>query len=95
MKFLNEFIFDSFDEAMKVHKKIFEICREKHYVTCADLYFLLHTEDEYKLCPSTFYNHGWTNLWTSKVEPSEDMANGNWILKLPQVKYIKIKKEND
>ena len=35
-----EFIFESFDEAMAVHKKLFNIMREKGFVTYADLHSL-------------------------------------------------------
>lgn len=91
MKLINEFIFKSFDEAMNVHKKLFEIRREKGYVTYADLYILIHPNESN--CKKSYSRYGWTNLWQTKVEPYDDYIDGVWILKMPSIKLIK-EKEN-
>lgn len=83
-----EFIFETFEEANNIHKKLFEIRRQKGYVTCADLYFLIHPDEED--CKGVYRNHGWINLWDVKVEPCDDCINGEWILKMPKVKYLNI-----
>lgn len=91
-----EFIFETFDEAMNVHKKLFEIRRNNGFVTCADLYLLAHNVKGPYLS-DIYNNHGWTNLWNVKVEPYDE--DGNWVLKMPQIQFLNmkenlIKKEN-
>lgn len=90
MKFLNEFIFDSFDIAINIHKQIFKICREKGCVTYADLYLLIHPEETN--CENIYSNHGWTNLWNCKIEPYDDSKHCKWILKMPKIELLKNRK---
>lgn len=95
-----EFIFETFDEAMQVHKHLFELRRKKGYVTCADLYSMVMKDEVEKIeiCSKEIYhNHGWTNLFEVEVEPSDKYINGKWILKLPKAKILKnlIKKEKE
>lgn len=92
MESQTEFIFGTFDEAMNVHKKLFEIIREKGFVTYADLYFLINKEET--LCKEKWTNYGWTKLWGSKVEPIDDCINGYWVLRMPKIKKLN-KKEID
>ena len=89
---LNEFIFDTFEEANNIHKQLFEICREKGFVTCYDVLNLVIKDEKSKEViesVSTYHSHGWINLWDVKVEPIENCVNGYWVLKLPQPKILK------
>ena len=92
-----EFVFDTFEEANNVHKKLFEIRRQKGYVTCADLFALIHVDYSVEevlnaYCKDLYQTHGWTDLWNVKVEPAisrkDGCINGDWILKMPQIKII-------
>ena len=81
MKNLIKFAFKSFDEAINVQKQLFKICRAKGYVTFADLFFLTHDDEEERALINSkdiYHNFGWTNLWSSKVEPLDDYANGDY-----------------
>lgn len=89
MRFLTEFIFETFDEALNTHKYLFKMVREQGYVSYADLYLHLHPDE--KLCKDIYHIHGWVNLWDAKVEPVEDCVNGQWILKLPKIIILKNK----
>lgn len=80
-----EFIFDTFDEAMNIHRELFKRRRLHGVVTCADIFCLRHANEEI-VVPDILYSHGWTNLWGSKVEPYGD--DGQWILKMPPMKFI-------
>lgn len=91
----NEFVFDTFEEANNVHKQLFKIGREKGHVTCADVLKLAIKDEESKeIIDSieTYHTHGWTNLWDVKVEPIENCVNGDWVLKMPNPKILKIRK---
>lgn len=90
MRYLNEFTFDSFDEAMNIHKKLFEIGRKNRYVTYADLILLIFDEDVH--IPQIYYKYGWNNLIESRVE---HISKFKWVLKLPQIKLLKKIKENE
>lgn len=78
-------VFKTFEEAMNVHKQLFQMIRENGYVTCADLRYLI-LEDE--LLDKSYCNYGWTNLMEAKVE-SCNYVNGKWVLKMPKVKLLK------
>ena len=80
-----EFIFDTFEDAMDVHTKLFEIIRKNGFVTYADLYFLVNKDVE--SCVEEFYRFGWANLFYIKLEPYK---NKRWILKMPDM----IQKQN-
>lgn len=80
-----EFIFQTFDEAISVHKKLFEIMRNNGVVTYADLH--IAANKEYNKKDIEYFNYGWTNLWYSKVEPYDD--DGNWILRMPKMEHFK------
>ena len=88
MKTQIEYIFETFEEANNTLKKLFEIRRQKGYVSYADIYFLINP-DEIE-CKDIYKNHGWINIWDAKIEPYDGYINGNWILKMPQIKLIKI-----
>lgn len=85
----NLLIFETFDEAMNVHRKLFEIMRNNHVVTYADVISIISEEEV--VFHDDFYKYGWTNLFNSKVEPYGD--NFEWILRMPKMK--KLEKEND
>lgn len=91
MKFQKEFVFDEFDDAMKVHMDLFRICRENGYVTCADLRYLIKTSknEDAVVYPISYYEYGWTNLMETKLEPCDGYINGKWVLKMPKVKLLK------
>lgn len=74
------FIFDTFDEAMNLHKSLFQVFNSEHLVTYADIYFILNKT--YKNCPYDFYKFGWTSLMESKVRPCDD--GKSWCVKLPK-----------
>lgn len=92
-EFKREFIFDSFDAAMFVHKRLFELLRNTGIVSYADVYFMTYRNI---VADKRMYKYGWTNLFYSKVEPYE---NDKWVLKLPELENIEIenniKKENE
>ena len=88
-----EMVFETFDEAMDVHKKLYSLMRENKVVTCTDLYVLYR---EYaKKIPialsfdevDNFSKYGWKSLWGSKVEPNiNDVC---WVLKMPDIEKIR------
>ena len=90
-----EFVFKTFEEAMDVHRKIYDKVREHGFITCHELYCMIGFMDNERIYPSIYYTHGWTNLWEVKLGPIENCANGTWILKMPQIKRINREKEND
>lgn len=71
--------FKTFDEAMDLHKKLFEILNADKVVTYADLYYLINKT--YRDCPIVYYSCGWTSLMESKVRPCED--GRKWGVVLP------------
>lgn len=85
MNLPTRFMFETFDEAMGVHKKLFSMLRENGTITYADLYSLITTGYNPK---TSHYQYGWTNLWGSKVEPAEGYINGEWFLSMPKVKKL-------
>lgn len=91
-KFETEFIFDTFDEAMNVHKELFKLLRECGYISYQTLYFYIYKKTDVRKGAE---NYGWTNLWYSKVQPYG--TDGQWVLKLPELENLSKKlkeKEN-
>lgn len=84
-----EFIFDTFDEAMSIHKKLYEIMRQKGIVSYADLYSLVY--DNCEITNPEYYTLGWSSLWYVKVEPWEH-DDLKWVLKMPTIESIKERK---
>ncbi len=97
--FDREFIFETFEEAMDVHKQLFKLLREDGFVCYGTLYIYVYKEipydtDDYRL-------YGWDNLFESKVEPYG--TDGEWVLKMPELvrfipkvpEYRNIKKESN
>lgn len=76
--------FDTFDEAMNLHKRLFEIFNNEHLVTYADVYYVL--KGTYKDCPYDYYKYGWTSLMESKVRPCDD--GRHWSVILPEPKHL-------
>lgn len=85
MNLPTRFMFETFDEAMGVHKRLFDMLRENGSITYADLYSLLIPG--YDLKPA-HYQYGWTSIWGAKVEPAEGYVNGEWFLSLPKCKKL-------
>lgn len=85
-----ELIYETFQEAMDMHKKLFEAMREKGVLTYGD--FCVLTSEEDAVFPDNYYEYGWTNLWYVKVEPYGD--DYKWVLKIPKAKLLK-EKENE
>lgn len=67
MKFLTEFYFDTFERAMNMHSKLFEIIRKNGYVTYADILKLNLCEPIYGSIPDLYNKMGWANLFEAKV----------------------------
>ncbi len=86
-----EIIFDTFDEAMTVHRKAFEMLKKTGFITYADLLYIAQNDQD-AVYPDKYYQHGWYNLFYAKVEPCEDCVNGEWVLKMPKIKSLKEKK---
>ena len=78
--------FDTFDEAMWVHKELFEVLRTERVVMYADLYFILNKH--YRECPREYFDYGWTSLMESKVRPCDD--GRHWCVKLPEPKILAV-----
>lgn len=92
MKNSISFMFENLDAAMDVLKKLYEIGRKQDYVTYADLGKILSIDVVDK---EIYHNYGWTNLWESKIKPVEGYISDDWVLILPKMKKIKIKKESN
>lgn len=89
-----EFMFNTFEEAMNVHKQMFDIRNQKGYVTCSDMRTLSNPKRVYRTKLNE--NRGWTVLYNSKIEQGRGRFNDKWILKMPRIRNIKnVKKEND
>lgn len=82
-------VYDTFQEAMDIHKKLFEAMRKNGVITYADFSVLVSEEDA--VFPDFCYEYGWTNLWNVKVEPYGDDCK--WVLRMPEMKLLK-EKEN-
>lgn len=88
MRFLTEFIFDTFDEGMKVHTEIFKLGNKQGYISYADLYFICNNMKKPKfIFPQIYNNHGWTNLSDVKLVSEANKC----ILKMPSVINIENK----
>lgn len=85
MRFLNEFIFKTFDEAFDVHKKIYELGRKNGFVSYGAVYMLVTKEPQVIAMPKIYQINGWTNLTESKVV---QCADGLWKMVLPPVQNI-------
>lgn len=85
-----DFIFETFDDAMNVHKKLFEIMREKGNVSYGDLYSLVYKDCE--ITNPEYYTLGWNSVWQVKLEPLND-NDCQWVLRMPTIESIK-KKDN-
>ena len=81
-----DFIFETFEAAMDVHTKLFEIIKKNGFVTYADLYLLVNKDVDN--CKEEFHRFGWANLFYVKVEPYKDKR---WILKMPEMTTRNIK----
>lgn len=81
-----EFIFETFDEAMDIHKKIFKLLRQNGFVTLADLHYLINEEED---LPEDFYIYGWTSLIYAKIDP----YYGRWVITMPKMEKLENKKK--
>lgn len=91
MRLATDFIFESFDAGMKVHRKLFEMVRTKGFVTYMDLLSQVHGED-YETTNLEYFEYGWTNLFLVKLEPYGNDKE-KWILRMPQIKNLNKKGE--
>lgn len=73
--------FNTFDEAMNLHQRMFEIFNKDHIITYADVFYLL--KGSYNECPYECYKCGWTTLMDSKVRPCDDGRKWAVILSEP------------
>lgn len=93
MKFLNEFIFDDFEEAMEFHKEIFNIKSRKGYLTYGDVckayYKDIINYNDY----SIYKNNGWINSIMS-VNP-RPYGDDKWIIIMPPINNIKNIRKDD
>lgn len=85
MIFANEFIFETFEEAMEVHGDLFKILRTNGFVTYFDLDNMMNPEKSYDIPKEEYKNFGWYNLFDSKVKP---YYNNKWVLILPEIVKI-------
>lgn len=83
-----ETVFSTFEEAMEVHKKLFEILRDKGVVYYRDYIGLIFPDDAFLLVGHE--KNGWTSLndMTIGLRP-----RGKWALMMPELELIE--KEND
>lgn len=83
--------FDTFEEAMHVHRLLFMMLRRQGSVNYCDLKYLVDTT--YKKDLLMFYPRceevEWSSLWDAKIEL--DNSNNLWILKMPELTI----KQND
>lgn len=90
MRLATDFIFESFDAGMKVHRKLFELIRTKGFVTYMDL--LCEVYGDYETTTLEYFEYGWTNLFLAKLEPYCNDKE-KWILRMPQIKKLNKKGE--
>lgn len=68
MRFLTEFEYDTFEHAMDIHSKIYELMRKNGYVTYADVLKFGLFQPLHSTIPDLYNKMGWINLWGAKVE---------------------------
>ena len=77
--------FETFEDAMHIHKLLFTMLRRQGSVNYCDLKYLIDTS--YKKDLLMFYpgceEVEWSSLWDAKVEL--DQSTNNWILKMPEI----------
>lgn len=83
-----KFIFDSFEEAFNIHKKISQEIRRNGSMTYSKLRYewLKENKRSYK---KEYNSIGWKNLWYCKIEPNDNL---NWVLKMPVPIILKERK---
>lgn len=88
------FVFETYDEGKEIQKALFEIKREKGYVTYNDLALLIYGKE---MLPHSS-KLGWTDLSNIDLKPGNEYLE-YWILTMPEVMNLKtiiknMKKEN-
>jgi len=74
-------IFDTFDEAMRVHKQVFTMIIDKGYVTHRDfMNIIMLNNDLYK--DDTYDMYGWTYLCGTTVE---EFKGDKFIITMPEM----------
>lgn len=83
-----EFIFDSFEDAFNIHKKMSQEIRQNGSMTYSKLRYewLKENKRSYK---KEYDSIGWKNLWYCKIEPNDNL---NWVLKMPVSIILKERK---
>lgn len=85
MRWLTEFVFNTFDEAKETYIKLSNLINKQGYATYADLYFI---NGKQKFVFPNIYNiHGWVDIQNVKIESS----NNRWFLKMPPITNIENK----
>lgn len=83
-----KFIFDSFEDAFNIHKKMSQEIRQNGSMTYSKLRYewLKENKRSYK---KEYDSIGWKNLWYCKIEPNNNL---NWVLKMPVPIILKERK---
>lgn len=83
-----EFIFDSFEDAFNIHKKMSQEIRQNGSMIYSKLRYewLKENKRSYK---KEYDSIGWKNLWYCKIEPNDNL---NWVLKMPVPIILKERK---
>lgn len=83
-----KFVFKNFEDAMTIHTRLFEMLKNEHIITQADIFHMLY--QNYDSCPRNYFTTGWTSLTYSKVCPD----GRKWALLLPEPKDLLAEYEN-
>lgn len=84
-----EFIFDSFEDAFNIHKKISQEIRQNGSMTYSKLRYEWLKENKRSYKKKEYDSIGWKNLWYCKIEPNDNL---NWVLKMPVPIILKERK---
>lgn len=74
-----KFIFDSFEEAFDIHRKISQEIREKGFMSYTKLRYIWLKENK-RTYKNEYDELRWKNLWYSRIYPNDDY---NWVLEMP------------
>lgn len=74
-----EFIFETFEDAFNIHRKISQEIRQNGFITYSKLRYDLLKNDK-RTYKKEYDFIGWKNLWYCKIDPND---NYEWVLKMP------------
>lgn len=83
-----EFIFETFEDAFDIHRKISQEIRQNGFISYAKLRYEWLKENK-RTFKDEYNSIGWKNLWYCKIDPNDDY---NWILKMPVPILLKERK---